>query len=75
MACPEAPLTRLSITEITINLLLSGAFCTIAINKEKNMEAAQILEEADIIFSDNAAKKVSDLIQEEKNNDFYIINH
>jgi iron-sulfur cluster insertion protein len=37
--------------------------------KEKNMEAAQILEEADIIFSDNAAKKVSDLIQEEKNND------
>jgi iron-sulfur cluster insertion protein len=38
------------------------------------MEAAQILEEADIIFSDNAAKKVSDLIQEEKNNDlkFYL---
>ncbi len=31
------------------------------------MEAVQTLEEADIIFSDNAAKKVSNLIQEEKN--------
>lgn len=37
------------------------------------MEAAQILEEADIIFSDNAAKKVSDLIQEEKNNDLKLL--
>ncbi|MBA5248598.1 MAG: iron-sulfur cluster insertion protein ErpA [Gammaproteobacteria bacterium] len=32
------------------------------------MEAVQVLEEADIIFSDNAAKKVSELIVEEKNN-------
>ncbi|MDC9715592.1 MAG: iron-sulfur cluster insertion protein ErpA [Gammaproteobacteria bacterium] len=31
------------------------------------MEAVQTLEEADIIFSDNAAKKVFNLIQEEKN--------
>lgn len=31
------------------------------------METLQELESADIIFSDNAAKKVSDLIKEEKN--------
>jgi len=31
------------------------------------MQAEQVLEEADIIFSDSAAKKVADLIQEEKN--------
>jgi len=29
---------------------------------------SEVLEQADIIFSDNAAKKVSDLIKEEKNN-------
>ncbi len=31
------------------------------------MEAAEVLETADIIFSDNAAKKVANLIKEEKN--------
>ena len=31
------------------------------------MAEDHVLEEADIIFSDNAAKKVSNLIQEEKN--------
>jgi len=33
------------------------------------MNTAQALEEADIIFSDSAAKKVADLIVEEKNED------
>ncbi len=31
------------------------------------MDTAQVLENADIIFSDSAAKKVADLIKEEKN--------
>ena len=34
------------------------------------MQAEQVLEEADIIFSDSAAKKVADLIQEEKKRKF-----
>jgi len=33
------------------------------------MDTAQALEEADIIFSDSAAKKVANLIVEEKNED------
>lgn len=33
------------------------------------MEAAETMEVADIIFSDSAAKKVADLMVEEKNND------
>ncbi|MDG2353458.1 MAG: iron-sulfur cluster insertion protein ErpA [Gammaproteobacteria bacterium] len=33
------------------------------------MDTAQVLEEADIIFSDSAAKKVADLIVEEKNDE------
>jgi len=33
------------------------------------MDTAQTLEEADIVFSDSAAKKVADLIVEEKNED------
>ncbi|NYT52694.1 MAG: iron-sulfur cluster insertion protein ErpA [Candidatus Vesicomyosocius endoextente] len=36
------------------------------------MEITQVLEKADIIFSDNAAKKVSTLIEEEQNNNLYL---
>ncbi|BAF62060.1 iron-sulfur cluster insertion protein ErpA [Candidatus Vesicomyidisocius calyptogenae] len=36
------------------------------------MEIKQISEKADIIFSDNAAKKVSTLIEEEQNNNLYL---
>ncbi len=36
------------------------------------MEIKQVLEKADIIFSDNAAKKVSTLIEEEQNNNLYL---
>ncbi len=36
-------------------------------NIQTTMEDDQTLEEADIVFSDNAAKKVADLIKEEKN--------
>ena len=33
------------------------------------MDTAQVLEEADIVFSNSAAKKVADLIVEEKNDE------
>lgn len=36
------------------------------------METEQVLEKADIIFSDNAAKKVSTLIEEEKNDNLHL---
>ncbi len=36
-------------------------------NIQTTMEDNQTLEEADIVFSDNAAKKVAGLIKEEKN--------
>ncbi len=37
-----------------------------------NMETEQVLEKADIIFSNNAAKKVSTLVEEEKNDNLHL---